>query len=77
MSVIFSMTRTIQPCSWARIDNEGKDLTVRKPEPEDNMSLLLSVCNSLNNLYEKLARLSYVLRKKNMELNCLYKGMED
>jgi len=61
------MTQTTQPCSGASLNKAGTDLTKDKPETEDNMSLLLSVYDSLNNLCEKLSRLDYVLKRKNME----------
>jgi hypothetical protein len=52
------------------ITNTGKDLNIKKPEtePEDTLGLLLSIFDSLNNLYEKLNRLNYLLNRKNMEL---------
>ena len=61
------MTKTTQPRSWAVISNTGRDLNIKKPEAEDNLSLMLSVYDSLNNLYEKLNRLAYLLKRKNME----------
>jgi len=66
------MTKTIQPRSWTLIDNIGKDLTVKKTEPEDNMGLLLSVFDSLNKLCEKLSRLNYLLERTAIEKK-LYK----
>ena len=66
------MTHTVQPRSLASLSEPRKDLPIRKPEEtEDNMSLLLSVYDSLNNLCEKLNRLDYVLKRKNIELNSL------
>jgi hypothetical protein len=67
------MTQTTQPRSLAFIHNAGKDLN-RKPEIEDNMRLLLSVFDSLNNLCEKLNRLNYVIQRKNMELDIYLKN---
>jgi len=61
------MTQTTQPRSWVLLDNAGKDLNITKPQKEDNMSLLLEVFDSLNNLCEKLNRLNYVIQRKNME----------
>jgi hypothetical protein len=63
------MTQTTQPRSWAVLNNAGKDLNIKKPEEEDTLSLLLSVFDSLNALYEKLNRLNYVIKRKNMELS--------
>jgi hypothetical protein len=68
------MAQTTQPCSWTFLNEEDKDLTVNKPEAEDNMSLLLQVFDSLNTLCEKLGRLNYVLKRKNMEQNINRKG---
>jgi hypothetical protein len=63
------MTQTTQLRSWALINNPGKDLTInKKPEAEDNMSLLLSVLDSLNNLSEKINKLDYLIQKKAEEL---------
>jgi hypothetical protein len=45
-----------------------------KPKAEDNMGLLISVFDSLNNLCEKLNRLNYVLQRKTMELDIYQKG---
>ena len=70
------MTQTIQPRSLATLNNAGKDLTIHKPETEDNMSLLLSVLDNLNNLYEKLNRLNYVLQRWNIELILYQKAKE-
>jgi hypothetical protein len=68
------MTHTIQTRSQTILNNSGKDLTVKEPETEDNMSLLLQVLDSLNGLYEKLNRLNYVIQKKNMEQAIYRKG---
>jgi len=62
------MTQTVQTRSWAitLLNETGKDLTIKhetkRPETEDSMSLLLSICDSMNNLYEVLCRLEYVLK---------------
>jgi hypothetical protein len=68
------MTQTVQPRSWACLRETGNDLTINKPEAEDNVSLLLSVFDSLNDLNEKLNRLSYVLQRKNIEQILYQKG---
>jgi hypothetical protein len=52
------LTQTIQPGSWANLSEAGKSLSLNKPETEDNDGLLLSVFDSLNNLYDKLSRLN-------------------
>ena len=61
------MTQTTQPCSRITLNETRKDLTMQKPETEDNMSLLFSVFDSLNNLCEKLSRLEYLLTRRNIE----------
>jgi len=48
------MTQTIQLCSWATLSEAGKDLPIQKPETEDNMSDLLSLLDSLNDLSKNL-----------------------
>ena len=57
------MTKTTQPCSWTTLIDEEKGLTIDQPETETNASLLLKVCTNLNELYEMLGRLSYVMGK--------------
>jgi hypothetical protein len=66
------MTQTTQLRSWALINNTGKDLNISKSktsnlQPENNISLLLSVFDSLSYLYEKLNRLNYVLTRELIE----------
>jgi len=63
------MTRTIQPCSWAVLNEAGKDLAIKKSKRDDNDRLLLAVYDSLNELYEKLSRLSYLMGKRIVEYN--------
>ncbi|MDR2729658.1 MAG: hypothetical protein LBB81_02010 [Treponema sp.] len=63
------MTQTIQSSLWASLNEAGKDLNQDKSEAEDNVSLLLSVFDSLNNLYATLSRLDYLIKRKNMEQN--------
>jgi len=61
------MTQTTQSCSWASFNKAGKDLSINIPETEDNMSLLLSVFDSLNKLGERIRSLDYVLKRKKTE----------
>jgi hypothetical protein len=74
------MTQTIQPCSLVLINNADKDITKSETvnfqfegfkledfQSEDNTRLLLSLFDSMNNLYEKLSRLNYVLKRKLIE----------
>ena len=58
------MTRTTQSLSQPVIE---KPEETGKTEAEDNIDLLLSVCDSLNTLSEKLSRLAYVLQRRNIE----------
>jgi len=62
-----SSTRTVQPRSLAVLNKEGKDLTVNGSGTENNTDLLLSVIESLNNLYDKLSRLCDLLEKRYIE----------
>ena len=73
------MSRTEQTRSWATLSNAGEDLNANKPEPEteDNKTLLLSVFDSLNNLYEKLNRLDYLIKKRNMEQELYPKNINE
>lgn len=68
------MTQTVQHRSLVLLDDAGNDLRANKPETEDNMSLLLSIFDSLNTLCEKLSRLDYALKRKNIELNLYWKS---
>ena len=61
------MTQTIQPRSCDTFCKTIKALTAREQETEDNRSLLLSIYDSLNNLYEMLNKLNYTLERKNIE----------
>jgi len=62
-------TQTTQLRSWARLSEAGKDLTIKKSKNDENVKLLLSLCDSLDELYEKLNRLSNILGKKIVEHN--------
>ncbi|MDR2731125.1 MAG: hypothetical protein LBB81_09555 [Treponema sp.] len=68
------MTQTTQPRSWANLSETGKDLNINKPVAEDNTRLLLSIFDSLNTLCEKLSRLDYVIKRKNIEQILYRKG---
>jgi len=58
----------------ACINEAEKDVAANEPENKDNVSLMLEVCGSLNELYKKLNRLSYVVKKKVMEHNLSQEG---
>jgi len=70
------MSRTEQPRSWATLSNAGEDLNKIKPEPEieNNKTIVLSLIDSLNNLYEKLIRLDNVMKKRMIEQVLYPKG---
>jgi hypothetical protein len=61
------MTQTIQSRSSVSLKEADTDLNKNKPEPEVNKSLLLYIFDSLNNLYEKLNRLDYLIPRKKIE----------
>jgi hypothetical protein len=61
------MTQTTQLSSWATLSEAGKDLTLKKSEADDYRSRMLSVFDALNDLSEKLSRLEYLLKRKNLE----------
>jgi len=63
------MTKTIQERSCALFDEAGKEPVIDKTRTEDNRTLFLSVLDSLNNLYEKLSILNYVVDRKIIEYN--------
>jgi hypothetical protein len=68
------MTQTIQSRSCVSLREADKDLNKKKPETEDNISLLLNIFDSLNNLYDKLSRLHYLIQKRNIEQILYRKG---
>ena len=59
-------TQTKQPRSLACFSELEKKPDKDTPETEDNMTLLLSVYDSLNKLCDRLSRLDYLLKKKNV-----------
>jgi hypothetical protein len=73
----FITKTTIQPCSWVLLNKSKDNLNIKKPETEDNMSLMLEIFDSLNTLKEKLNRLDYVIKRRNMELYISRKGKEE
>jgi hypothetical protein len=62
------MKQTIQALSL-RTETNVKDnnLSIQKPEAQDNMSLMLSILDKLNNLYDKLNRLNYLIQRKKIK----------
>ena len=67
-------TQTTQSRSLPALSEAKRDSTVIKPKTEDNERLLLTVYENLNELYEKLNRLTYVMGKKLVEQNLHQKG---
>jgi len=68
------MTQTEQSCSLTVINKAENKPTQNKPEEEDNAKLLLAVYDSLDELYEKLNKLSNVIGKKVEKQNLSQKG---
>jgi hypothetical protein len=65
------MTQTTQPCSWPSTSlNEPEknyhiQKSIKKPEPEDNISIYLSLLDSLNALYKNLFKINCLAQKNN------------
>ena len=57
------MTQTTQSSSLATLNTE-EDLAKNEPEKEDNAKLLLTIYDNLNELYEKLNRLSNIIGRR-------------
>jgi len=70
------MTQTTQLRSWATLSEAGKNLTPKKTETDDNRNRVLLVFDALNDLSEKLSRLEYLLKRKNLEQILYQKGKE-
>jgi len=60
------MTNTVQFHSSILLDETGKELAKDKVEMDDNLSLMLSVYDKLNQFCEALNRLDYVIDKYNI-----------
>jgi len=63
------LTRTVQSRSFASLNEAGKNQTTGESETDDDMSLLLSICDSLNNLCDRLNKLGYLLKQKKLNLD--------
>jgi len=63
------MTQTAQYRSLAALNEPGKTPAKNKPETENNAKLLLAVYENLNELYERLNRLSNIIEKRTSEHN--------
>ena len=71
------MSRTLQYRSWATLSEPGETSKEDISEPEDNRKLLLTVYDNLNELYEKLNRLNYVIEKRKLEQYLYLKGNDE
>ena len=71
------MSRTIQLRSWATLCEPGDKPNENEDEPEDNRKLLLAVYDNLNELYEKLIRLNYVIEKRKLEYYLYLRGVNE
>jgi hypothetical protein len=62
------LTECIQQCTWsATIFNEPEKnyyTQIKKPEPKDNISIYLSLLDSLNALYKIMFKINYLTTKK-------------
>jgi hypothetical protein len=63
------MTQTIQPCSLVSLKYTKKNLNTDKAEEDNNIRLLLSIVDSLNNFYEVLNRLNLVVERTIIKQN--------
>jgi len=54
-----------------------ENLTIDKPETNDDESAMIELCESLNELYDKLSMLSNVMEKKIIEHNLNQKTKEN
>jgi hypothetical protein len=63
------MTESIQPRSWkTAVYVTDNDSHIQKPETEeDNMSLLFTLSNSLNKLYENINMFNNLVKKYEIE----------
>jgi hypothetical protein len=63
------MTKTIQLLSLPVLNKTEKNCHIQKPvnktEPEDNMSIFLSLLDSMNALYRNLYKIDYLSKKNN------------
>ena len=71
------MSRTIQLRSWATLSEPEDAPNENESEPEDNRKLLLAVYDNLNELYEKLIRLNYVIEKRKLEYYLYLRGVNE
>ena len=76
------MAQTVQHRSFVFVNKTKKEppsylaINTNKPETEDNINLLFSVCDSLNILYTRLDKLDYMMKKKIQEINTSHNEKE-
>jgi len=72
------LTYTIQPRSWTAAQNTEKKPETKEIIEDTNVSdaiqEALSICESLNKLYETLSRLEYAIKRKIMETGLTQEG---
>jgi DNA-binding ferritin-like protein len=51
------MSRTTQKRSWVTLDEQGKDLTIKKTEDGKNANLISSLADDLKDLKKELERM--------------------
>jgi hypothetical protein len=61
------ITKTTQPRSSTTLTEAEKNLTINKPEINDEKDIMLALCDSLNGLYDNLSKLSNAMEQKIME----------
>jgi hypothetical protein len=59
------MTKTAQPRSWATLSEPGRNLTIQKPEAEENKFLMRTLVDELNNLQKELEKLIELIKFNN------------
>jgi len=62
-------TQTTQFRSFTKLNGIENGLVINKPEKENNTTLLLTICDSLNELYNKLGKLDYLMERRIIKYN--------
>jgi hypothetical protein len=63
------MTQTVQPCTWALLNEVEKALSIHKPRAQDSISP--QIYDNLNELRESLNRLEDAIQKQIVDLDSL------
>ena len=75
------MTQTVQPCSWASLNEADKDLSIgkdlTKAEAEKKLNFLLSAYDMMSQMNECLNKLDYELIKTCKELSNYYEKAKE